>query len=72
MHRRLAGRRSLVTGGGSGIGRASALRMAAEGAAVAVAVVDVRRGLAEAVAGEILELAVARSRWSATCRRRTP
>lgn len=34
--RRLEGRRSIVTGGGSGIGRASAARMAAEGASVMV------------------------------------
>lgn len=33
---RLEGRRAIVTGGGSGIGRASAQRMAAEGAAVMV------------------------------------
>jgi len=34
--KRLQGRRAMVTGGGSGIGRASALRLAAEGAAVMV------------------------------------
>jgi NAD(P)-dependent dehydrogenase (short-subunit alcohol dehydrogenase family) len=48
---RLAGRRALVSGGGSGIGRASALRLAAEGAGVAV--VDVRPGAADPVVAEI-------------------
>ncbi len=51
MSARLDGRRALVTGGGSGIGRASALRLAEEGAAVAV--VDKRGDLANEVAREI-------------------
>jgi len=42
----------VITGGGSGIGRATALRLAREGAAVAV--LDVRGQLAEAVANEII------------------
>jgi NAD(P)-dependent dehydrogenase (short-subunit alcohol dehydrogenase family) len=44
----LAGRRILITGGGSGIGRACALRLAAAGAAVAVA--DIRSESAHEVA----------------------
>lgn len=47
----LGGRRALVTGGGSGIGRATCLRMAEEGSAVAV--VDVDNDAAGAVVDEI-------------------
>ncbi|MAE93896.1 MAG: short-chain dehydrogenase [Deltaproteobacteria bacterium] len=49
--RRLVGRRVFLTGGGSGIGHATALRLASEGAAVAVA--DKRAESAQAVAREI-------------------
>ncbi|MBA2443368.1 MAG: glucose 1-dehydrogenase [Rubrobacter sp.] len=49
--RRLEGRRSVVTGGGAGIGRAIALRFAEEGARVIVA--DVDSSAAETVASEI-------------------
>lgn len=48
---RLAGKIALVTGAGSGLGRASALRFAAEGAAVAVA--DLDTAAADAVTAEI-------------------
>jgi meso-butanediol dehydrogenase / (S,S)-butanediol dehydrogenase / diacetyl reductase len=48
---RFAGRAIFVTGGGTGIGRAIAMRLAAEGGAVAVS--DVDGDLAQRVAGEI-------------------
>lgn len=48
---RLQGRRVVVSGGGSGIGRAASLRLAQEGARVAV--LDKRGALAEAVSEEI-------------------
>ena len=48
---RYAGRVAVVTGSGSGIGRATARRLAAEGAAVAC--LDVAKDAIEAVAAEI-------------------
>lgn len=51
MEQRLANAVIVVTGGGSGIGRASAIRLAREGAAVAIA--DTRGALADEVAESI-------------------
>jgi len=48
---RLEGKKAIVTGGAGGIGRATSLALAAEGAAVAV--VDLNAEAAEAVAAEI-------------------
>jgi 3-oxoacyl-[acyl-carrier protein] reductase len=48
---RLGQKVAVVTGGGSGIGRAAAIRFASEGASVLVA--DIDAGNADAVAGEI-------------------
>jgi NAD(P)-dependent dehydrogenase (short-subunit alcohol dehydrogenase family) len=48
---RLTGRRAFITGGGSGIGRATAIRLAGEGARVVVA--DIHFATAQAVVAEI-------------------
>lgn len=63
MHNRHHGRTAIVTGGASGIGRATAVRLAAEGAAVMVAdladageVVDEIRGAGGAAASELVDV----------------
>lgn len=50
----ISGRTAVITGAGSGIGRAIALALSAEGANVAVA--DIEREAAEAVTADIAEL----------------
>ncbi|PXY20479.1 3-oxoacyl-ACP reductase [Prauserella sp. PE36] len=57
MSQRLEGRVAVVTGGGSGIGLASAKRMASEGARIVVGDVDVAGGkaAAEEVGGEFVQ-----------------
>jgi NAD(P)-dependent dehydrogenase (short-subunit alcohol dehydrogenase family) len=56
MENRLEGKRIIVTGAGSGIGRAIALRMADEGARVALADVDedAAKRVAEEIGGDTL------------------
>ena len=58
---RLGGRLAVVTGGASGIGRATAVRLAEEGAAVVVADIDAAgaRKVADEVGGSAFELDVA-------------
>jgi NAD(P)-dependent dehydrogenase (short-subunit alcohol dehydrogenase family) len=51
MSQRLKGKRAIVTGGGSGIGRGAALKLAAEGASIGV--LDVNVNAAQQVADEI-------------------
>jgi NAD(P)-dependent dehydrogenase (short-subunit alcohol dehydrogenase family) len=51
VSQRLLGKRAIVTGGGSGIGRGTALKLAAEGAAVGV--LDIDLAASERVASEI-------------------
>ncbi len=60
---RLEGKTAIVTGGASGIGRATAQRFAAEGAAVVIADIDRAMGVATAQA---IESAGGRARFVAT------
>jgi NAD(P)-dependent dehydrogenase (short-subunit alcohol dehydrogenase family) len=52
MSQRLQGKRAIVTGGGSGIGRAAAVKLSEEGASVAV--LDVNLKAAQQVADDII------------------
>jgi NAD(P)-dependent dehydrogenase (short-subunit alcohol dehydrogenase family) len=52
MSGRLQGKRAIVTGGGSGIGRAASLKLAEEGARVGV--LDINHDAARSVAAEIM------------------
>lgn len=54
MSQRLPGKRAIVTGGGAGIGRAAALKLAAEGASVGV--LDVQLDAAEQTAKHIRDV----------------
>ena len=56
MNDRLTGKTALITGAGAGIGRAAALRFAAEGANVVVS--DINDEAARAVATEIGETSI--------------
>ena len=50
---RLQGKRAFISGAGSGIGEATALKFAREGAAVVAA--DIRREAADAIVGKIVK-----------------
>ena len=67
---RFAGRTAIVTGAGSGIGRATALRLAREGARVVVA--DIAAARLEQLAGEFpdLDLVPVTEIGRASCRER--
>ena len=66
---KLTGRRALVTGGDSGIGRAVAVLFAMEGADVAIVYLD-EHGDADETASMVEEQGRAASRWPATSPRR--
>lgn len=58
---RLAGKVAVVTGAAVGLGRAAAIRMAEEGASVAI--LDVKDAEAEALAAELAERGLAAAAW---------
>ena len=65
---RLAGKVAIVTGGGGGIGAATAHELAREGAAIAV--VDIDEAKAAGVADEIRQPGRGRSRSAVTSRKK--